>query len=274
MLKVELVDDPAAFLTRVTPYLVADEPRHNLMLAVAGTLVAHPQLYPEHRLWLASDDDGIAGAALRTPPWHVLLARPRDDAALAALAGAVDQDVSGVVGAVPEVHRFVELRGGSSRQAMAQGVYALERVEPIAAVSGRTRDANAADRALLLGWWHAFMRDALPDADVSRASTALDHRLSAADAGVVLWCDPEPVAFAAYGGPTPNGIRIGPVYTPPEHRGRGYATSLVAGLSQRLLDAGRRFCFLYTDLTNPTSNAIYVRIGYRLVCESVEVVFT
>jgi hypothetical protein len=156
---------------------------------------------------------------------------------------------------------------------MAQGVYALERVEPIAAVAGRTRDANAADRALLLTWWSAFMREAVPESDLTRVPTALDHRLGAVDAGIVLWCDPEPVAFAAYGGPTPKGIRIGPVYTPPEHRGRGYATSLVAGLSQRLLDDGRRFCFLFTDLANPTSNAIYVRIGYRLVCESADVVF-
>lgn len=272
-MRVELVGAPATFLTRATPYLVADEARHNLILALAGTLVAHPRLYPEHRLWLACDDDGIAGAALRTPPWHVVLARPRDDAALAALADAIDEDIPGVVGAVPEVHRFAELRGGRSRQAMAQGVYALERVEPITAAPGRTRDATAADRALLLAWWLAFMREAALDPDLTRVPTALDHRLDAADAGVVLWCDPEPVAFAAYGGPTPNGIRIGPVYTPPEHRGRGYATTLVAGLSQRLLDAGRRFCFLYTDLANPTSNAIYVRIGYRFVCESAEVVF-
>ncbi len=68
------------------------------------------------------------------------------------------------------------------------------------------------------------------------------------------------------------------MYTPPELRGRGYATALTAELSQRLLDGrlfegGRRFCFLYTDLANPTSNAIYERIGYRRVAESAEIVF-
>ena len=94
-----------------------------------------------------------------------------------------------------------------------------------------------------------------------------------------LWEDGgEPVSLAGWGGPTPNGIRIGPVYTPPELRGRGYATALTAELSQRLLDGrlfegGRRFCFLYTDLANPTSNAIYERIGYRRVAESAEIVF-
>src|SRR5581483_201888 len=75
--------------------------------------------------------------------------------------------------------------------------------------------------------------------------------------------DGEVVSMCGYGGPTPNGIRIGPVYTPPEHRGHGYASALTAEVSQHQLDAGRTFCFLYTDATNPTSNAIYERIGYR-----------
>jgi predicted GNAT family acetyltransferase len=95
----------------------------------------------------------------------------------------------------------------------------------------------------------------------------------------MLWEDEgEPVSFAGWGGRTPNGIRVGPVYTPPELRGRGYATAVTAELSQglldgRLFDGGRQFCFLYTDLANPTSNAIYERIGYRRVAESAEVLF-
>jgi predicted GNAT family acetyltransferase len=63
------------------------------------------------------------------------------------------------------------------------------------------------------------------------------------------------------------------VYTPPGRRGRGYATALVAALSAELLAAGRRFCFLYTDLANPTSNRIYQRIGYERVCDSAEIRF-
>jgi len=63
---------------------------------------------------------------------------------------------------------------------------------------------------------------------------------------------------------------VGPVYTPPEHRRRGYATSLVAGLSRSLIERGFRACFLYTDLANPTSNRIYGEIGYERVCDSVE----
>ena len=89
---------------------------------------------------------------------------------------------------------------------------------------------------------------------------------------VVQFSD-EPVSVTGFGGPTPNGSRIGPVYTPPARRGRGYASALVAAVSQARLDAGTRFCFLYTDLANPTSNRIYVALGYERDCDSVELDF-
>ena len=137
------------------------------------------------------------------------------------------------------------------------------------------------DRDLVLRWWISFGEEVLheggPGGD--QAEAAVDHRLSSPSAGILLWEDSgEPVSTAGWGGPTPNGVRVAPVYTPPELRGRGYATALTAELSQRLLDGrlfegGRRFCFLYTDLANTTSNAIYERIGYRRVAESAEIVF-
>jgi predicted GNAT family acetyltransferase len=101
----------------------------------------------------------------------------------------------------------------------------------------------------------------------------VEHRLSSPRAGLVLWDDDGPASLAGFGGHTPNGIRIGPVYTPPERRGRGYASALVAELSAELLSQGRRFCFLYTDLADPTANRIYERIGYERVCESAEIAF-
>ena len=83
-----------------------------------------------------------------------------------------------------------------------------------------------------------------------------------------LWEDAgEVVAFAGVGGQTPRGIRIGPVYTPPDRRGRGYASNLVAAVTQLQLDSGRRFCFLFTNLANPTSNHIYQAIGYAPVVD-------
>jgi predicted GNAT family acetyltransferase len=79
--------------------------------------------------------------------------------------------------------------------------------------------------------------------------------------------------MAAVSRPTPNGISVSLVYTPPEKRGNGYASACVAALSQRQLDAGKRFCTLFTDLSNSTSNALYQRVGYRPLAEFVEIRF-
>ena len=109
--------------------------------------------------------------------------------------------------------------------------------------------------------------EALPGGSPESAESALQSRVTDPDGGFVIWEDGEPVSFAGYGSPTPNGIRVGPVYTPPELRGRGYASALVGELTARLLTGGRRLCFLFTDLANPTSNSIYQRVGYRPVAD-------
>ncbi|GAC1375090.1 MAG: hypothetical protein NVSMB32_18100 [Actinomycetota bacterium] len=80
-----------------------------------------------------------------------------------------------------------------------------------------------------------------------------------------LWDNAGPVSMAATGGPTPHGGRVYAVYTPPEHRGRGYASACVAAVSQHMLNRGLRYCFLFTDLANPIANHIYQEIGYRPV---------
>jgi predicted GNAT family acetyltransferase len=281
------LDDAAAFLTEAEPLLLADEARHNLILGIAGTIRDTPDLYPLRSLWLVRDAGEVVAAALRTPPYNLILARPRSAPALAALAEAVaGEELPGVTGTEPEVEEFAELwsrhSGVAGRVNMRQGVYALEQVEPLPAVPGSARVAKADDRALALRWWIAFGEEVLHEGGPGRerAEASVDHKLSSPTSGLLLWEDGgEPVSAAGWGGPTPNGIRIGPVYTPPELRGKGYATALTAELSQRLLDGrlyegGRRFCFLYTDLANPTSNAIYERIGYRRIAEAAEVVFS
>jgi hypothetical protein len=279
-------DDAAAFLAEAEPLLLADEARHNLILGIAGTIRDSPDHYPTRSLWLVRDEGEVAAAALRTSPYNLILAGPRSEEALAALASGIAEDLPGVVGAEPEAVAFADLwsrqSGLRARTNMRQGIYALERVEPPPAAPGSARVATADDRELALRWWIAFGEEVLHEGGPGRdrAEATLDHRLSFPSAGILLWEDGgEPVSLAGWGGATPNGIRVGPVYTPPELRGRGYATALSAELSQHLLDGdlfegGRRFCFLYTDLANPTSNAIYERIGYRRVAESAEITFS
>jgi hypothetical protein len=196
------------------------------------------------------------------------------------MADAIDDGLPGVVGAVPEVDELASgwaaRRGVRATPIVEQRIYALTRLVPPSPVRGAVRVATADDRALVLEWMRAFAAELRQDGDDGgRLERSVDARLAGgAEAGVGLWTiDDEPVSLAGYGGRTPNGIRIGPVYTPPELRGSGYGSAVTAAVTQLALDHGRRFCFLYTDLANPTSNAIYQRLGYEPVCDSREIAF-
>jgi len=159
---------------------------------------------------------------------------------------------------------------------MRQGVYAARSALIPQNVSGELRIGTAADKPLMVDWVIAFRAEALPeDGPRSNIEDVIERRLAGRSAGIALWIDKgEAVSLCGYGGRTPHGIRIGPVYTPPELRGRGYASALVAQVTDHLLTRGREYCFLYTDLANPTSNRIYTNIGYEYVCESADYVFT
>jgi predicted GNAT family acetyltransferase len=279
--KVFRVDGADAFLERARPLLLADEARHNLAFGILSTARVHPELYREVQGWVARDGARVVGAALRTPPYNLVVIQPVVETAMNALAQAIEDELPGVVGAVPEVDVFA--RAWMARRDMStvihfeQGVYALRAVTSPTEVAGGMRLADLSDRPLLLDWVDAFAKEALhegPAGDRGRQERSVDARLAGGDAGFALWeLGGRPVSLVGFGGPTPNGIRIGPVYTPPELRGRGYASGLTAQVSQLLLDRGHRVCFLYTDLANPTSNAIYLRIGYERVCDSRELGF-
>ena len=273
------------FLGRAGALLLADEARHNLVFGILATVAAHPEIYPEQRSWVVERRSTVVGAALQTPPYNLILPRPLDEAALAVLAGGIEQELPGVTGALPEADAFARVwcapRLLRPQVRIAQGIYALERVLPVSGVPGRMRAATDADRLLASMWFSAFGEEVLPeggpedpDAD-ARRERSIDARLRLGEgSGIALWeHGGEVVSLAGFGGETPNGVRIGPVYTPPERRRRGYASALTAALSARLLAGGKRFCFLYTDLANPTSNRIYQAIGYERRCDSVELGF-
>jgi predicted GNAT family acetyltransferase len=273
------LEEAQEFLDAASAFLLEDEARHNLLLGLAETIRVAPAVYPERRFWLVRDGANVTAAALRTPPYNLVLARPRSDEALRALVAGLTEDLPGVVGARPEVDRFAELWAETHRVTprlvFDQGLFALEHVLRVPPSGGAPRPATRADERLLLDWLGAFAAEALhEEPDEEHRRRMLEHRLGAAGAGFLLWEDGgEAVSLAGFGGATANGIRVGPVYTPPELRGRGYATALVAELSARLLAQGRRFCFLYTDLANATSNAIYERIGYVRVCDAAQIAF-
>jgi ribosomal protein S18 acetylase RimI-like enzyme len=273
--------DAPAFAARALGLLLADEARHNVMLGLFATLERDPGFYESYSAWTVEHGGAAVGAASVTPPFNLLLARPWAPGAVEALAEALAAEgveLPGVTAAQPEVAAFAEawerLTGRAHRVRVEQGIYRL--TEPVVpeGVEGGFRLARPADRPLLVRWWEAFAAEAMPpDAPHHDAEAAVDRRLSR-DGGAGVWeVDGEVVAMAGFGSETPNGARIGPVYTPPEHRRRGYGSALTAHLSRHLIAGGRRFCFLYTDLANPTSNGIYRTVGYELVCESADLAF-
>jgi GNAT superfamily N-acetyltransferase len=236
------------------------------------------------RFWVVQEGDEPVAAAVRTEPFNLVLGDPSSEVELGPLLEAVladDPEVPGVVGNVPFVQPAAErLAGASGRSAeriLSQGVYGLTAVRDVSRAPGEPRPAGPRDRGLILDWLRAFVTESFrvdPDESFRRMERTLGGRFGTESAGFWLWEDGgEPVSLSGFSGPTPTGIRIGPVYTPPEHRRRGYATTLVADQSLWLLGRGHRACFLYTDLANPTSNRIYVEIGYERVCEAMEFTF-
>jgi uncharacterized protein len=272
----------AEFLAAAAPLLAADEPRHNLMYGICSSVVDAPEAFRDARFWTVRADDGLAAAALMTPPFNIVVAQPLHADALPFAAHVLYEEgvhLPGVTGAIPEVQEFAaaweQLTGASLRIRMQQGIYAARGVVVPDETPGAARQAGPEDRYLVLEWLRAFEKEAM-QGDSPRADHEqwLDRRLASATAGVTLWEDESRVvSMCSYGGPTPHGIRIGPVYTPPRSRRRGYASALTADVTKRLLDAGRDYCFLYTDLANPTSNKIYMDIGYERVCDSAEYAF-
>jgi predicted GNAT family acetyltransferase len=145
-----------------------------------------------------------------------------------------------------------------------------ELVEP-QGVRGRARRAGEAEVELLGRWREAFAVD-VHDGPIEAAAAQEEVRraLRLGGAEIVWWADELPVSLAS-ARPVISGMsRIGPVYTPPAHRGHGYAAAATAAASRAAIDAGAECVVLFTDVANPTTNALYPRIGYRPVCDMVE----
>jgi predicted GNAT family acetyltransferase len=263
--------DVGAFLEAAEPFLVAREAEHNLILGVMSNLREAPEEFTESPYLATVMANGrVVAAAMQTPPHHLVLSEIDHPGAIAALADdLVDRDLPGALGPVEHVRAFIDARiargGARARLAFSERIFRLTAVVPPRPCSGRVRPAASADRPLILDWVDAFMREALEPADRAAVEGMTDRWLAGRGRTVYLWEDGEVVSLAGIGSPTPHGVRVGPVYTPPARRNRGYASALVAGISQAALDAGRSFCFLFTDLANPTSNHIYETIGYRPV---------
>ncbi len=281
--------DARDFLAVARQPLELNEAANSLIVGVAGRVAEDPDHYrTTPYLATVTDDRGMVAAAVRTPPFRVIVysalgTDPRplnlilDDLIAFTAETAADENagsIAGVTGhsdtALAFASAWSERTGRTFKRVMNERIYELRQVNPPTNVPGHLRPARDEELDLLAGWIEGFCRDAGVSTGMSAGPKAVARRYL--DGGGVFFWEHEgqPVAMAARSRNSSRGIAVSLVYTPPQLRGRGYASACVAALSQQLLDAGWEFCTLYTDLANPTSNSIYQRIGYRPVCDADE----
>ena len=266
---VQLVGDPWDFTRRAAGFLEREAFTANVIGVVAERIAAGAQPPSEDAVWalVTNGLDEVVGVAMQTPPHFLFLPRLPEHAPelLAHLLAGARRPLPGVNGEAESGRRYAaewrRLTGQSSEVQTAMRFYVLGTLRPPEGVNGSPRLATDADQAILTAWESAFFEEVNPQAPHDDPSDTARRRIAHGEAW--LWEDGgEVVSMACVSKPSAGVARLGPVYTPLERRGHGYASSVTAVASQAGLDSGARHVALYADVRNATSNKIYQAIGY------------
>lgn len=271
-MRFEITHDPEAFATRAEAFLAARIERTVLATVLLNVRSGH---YVSGRPTFAVGVDAegeMRSAALRTPPWPMLATEIVDADAdeLLSVWLAEDPAPPGVSGQPPTARAIAAAwaarTGGHARCSMREAMHVLQAVsEPPRPASGQLRAAHPGERQLLADWLRGFARDTGVLGGGSQAEQIVDAQLAAGR--LFVWDDNGPTSLVSLSPRVAGVTRLGPVYTPPELRRRGYASTAVAAASRQALASGAERCALFTDLANPTSNKIYAEVGYRRIAD-------
>ena len=279
----KVYSNAADFLMKTGDLLRSDEARYGLIYGIARLVNASPHHYGEENplFCVVTDSNRISAITWRTPPYPVGLAWHAGDPeeAVSLLVEGIHNrwaEIPGVAGhrevTDPFADRWCRDFGTSIKSTMAQRIYRLDSVSEVPSVPGLMRLATLADKDLVSGWKRAFMVEA--GSPTSQNIPERDITPFIEKGTIYVWeYSKNPVSMVMKGRPTDHGMSVTLVYTPPELRRNGYATACVASACRDILKSGCDFCTLYTDLGNPTSNSIYMKIGFKPVCDSVEYSF-
>jgi predicted GNAT family acetyltransferase len=270
-LRVRLHAGARQFLTAAEPLLRSDPFSTNVMAVVASRIAAGQESDSAAYLWAtvtASEGRVVVGAAMHTPPQHVFVSRMPAQAAatLAHALAEVGRAVPGVNGAVEATRPFAAtwtaVSGQPSILITATRLYRLRSLTRPRGVPGQAvAAATPGDIDLMAIWLAAFHAEAQPEAPPQDWRALAERRITAGQ--VHLWQDDGVfVSLAAVSAPAVGVARVGPVYTPPASRRRGYGAAVTAHATATALATGAEHVVLYTDLANPTSNSIYQQIGF------------
>ncbi|PEL41115.1 GNAT family N-acetyltransferase [Bacillus wiedmannii] len=271
MIQLHVYEEILNFKEAVTPFLEKNEQENNLMLGILQ--VAQEPTF----MGVAKRGEEIVIVFLQTEEKIQMIVATSeipevDIVKLAKEFSKVYPDIPGLIGNKKTVQRLAEeiavLENKKTNVVMEQGVYALQQVKKKWTEDGAFREIGSDELPLIEQWIYQFCEDVrLPTTKEEAKQTA--HTLITNRRLFGLDVDGKLVSVAAKTRPTTNNITVNFVYTPKEARKKGYASSCVAALSQRMLDEGYKTTTLYTDLANPTSNKIYQEIGYEQIAESV-----
>ncbi|SCM96041.1 Uncharacterized protein BWINRASL_03252 [Bacillus mycoides] len=271
MIQLYVYEEVLRFKEDVTPFLAENEQENNLILGVLQA--AQEPLF----MCVAKQGEEIAVVFLQTVEKKQMIVATsemaeEDIVELAKKLAEVYPNASGLIGNKKIVQRLAEeiavLENKKTTVAMEQGIYELKQVKKKWNGDGIFREVSSDKLTLIEQWIYQFCEDVkLPTTKEEAKQTA--HTLITNRRLFGLEVDGKLVSVAAKTRPTTNNITVNFVYTPKEARKKGYASSCVAALSQRMLDEGYKTTTLYTDLANPTSNKIYQEIGYEKMMESV-----
>lgn len=262
----------AEFREIAGPLLSTDPVRHTIMLTAMRRPVADAVLITLH------DNGNVVGAVLQTPPFPLLVsAMPIEAADVAAKAvHTVKSRLSGANGPVEAVDAFnkawTALTGVEARLSFEARLFELGDLTP-PQVEGRPRIGTDGDLPLITHWHGLFMDETLHGTRRQPADDSARESLNPGNINMFWEVDGKTVALAGARGPIAGMVRVAPVYTPSELRGRGYGSAITAAVSQWAIDQGAEHVLLFTDLKNPTTNHIYQTIGYRPLGDSAEYTF-
>lgn len=269
--------NPTDFLDRVESFLARNEEANSLFLGLLRTFCNKPA-DASHYFAILEEDGEIKSAIIFTGV-GLILTDGTDPRAFVAPILAKGVKPPSVVGPKEKVEQFsgewMQASGATVRTTVNHRIYSLREVHPPQGVIGRMIPAAMASLELASRWMHSFHDEAVAHepGSADRLRQFATDRIS--EGRLFYWeVNGRPVSMAAIGRVTGRTTTINAVFTPPEFRRQGYASALVAALSEHAMKKGPEIVVLYTDLANPTSNRIYQDVGFRPVCDSLNLWFS
>ena len=280
-MKIKVYTSPGEVLRKTEKLLVEKEAENNLPLGILKMLKKEEEkkeYNKEEKPFLVlgeNNNNDIEFIIIQTPPHNLVVCG--NETAVKDIVSWLKENkihIPGVVGCMPLVEKFAEAwRDDTNCQLqvfMQQKIYKLETLKTFPRRKGKLCYATEDDIALVTYWTQSFYEEALEPLEKKKAEEFIKKEIRCNR--IFLWRDENgvPVSMAKRARESENGVVLSLVYTPDEYKKKGYATTCVAALSEWLLKEGFKFCSLYTDVANPTSNSIYMKIGFEAVADSVE----